>query len=234
MRTSALTGIAASATALALVLSGCGSNTEKTTTSATSTTASAPTSGKLAKPVRNDGPNPTIADYIRDHKLTEDQVHRGDTGAPKIDLPTPDGWKAAGDDNPQWAYDSIIYSGPAVAKDTDDADDTPSIIALLSKLTGNIDPKALLAAAPGELQNLPGFMASGPGTATTLGSYPAYQAAGTWTSDGKTKFVAQKTVVIPAKDATYVLQLNSDGAADQSALVQAATVLVGQQTKVTL
>ena len=228
-----MTGIAASATALALVVSGCGANAEKTDTAKTASSPSttAPSNSKLAKPVQNDGPNPTIADYIRDHKITEDQVHRGDTGAPKIELPTPAGWKTAGDDNPQWAYDSIIYSGPAVAKDTDY---TPSIVALLSKLTGSVDPKALLAAAPGELQNLPGFKASGPGAATTLAIYPAYRSAGTWNADGKTKFVAQTTVIIPAKGATYVLQLNSDGAADQSALVQAATVLVDQQTEVTL
>jgi hypothetical protein len=228
MRTSALTGIAASAAALALVLAGCGSQTAP----ATSSPQPAPTSAKLAKPVQNDGPNPTVADYLRDHKITEDQVHRGDAGAPKIDLPTPQGWKSAGDDTPDWAYDSIVYSGSTVGKDSDY---TPSIIALLSKLTGPVDAKALLAVAPGELQNLPGFKATGPGTATTLGAYPAYQSAGTWTADGKTKFVAQQTVVIPAKGgATYVLQLNSDGMADQSALVQAATVLVDQQTKVTL
>ena len=226
MRTPALTGIAASAAALAMMLAGCGSPAGP----AASSPKAAPTSTKLAKPVQNDGPHPTIADYLRDHKITEDQVHRGDAGAPKIDLPTPQGWKSAGDDNPDWAYDSIIYSGPAVGND---GDYTPSIIALLSKLTGPVDAKALLAAAPGELQNLPGFKATEPGTATTLGTYPAYQSAGTWTSDGKTKFVAQQTVVIPAKDTTYVLQLNSDGMADQSALVQAATVLVDQQTKVT-
>ena len=137
---------------------------------------------------------------------------------------------AAGDDNPPWAYDSIIYSGPAVAGDTDY---TPSVVALLSKLTGTVDATALLAAAPGELQNLPGFKPSGPGTPTTLGAYPAYQSAGTWNADGKTKFVAQKTVIIPSGGATYVLQLNSDAAADQTGLVQAATVLVDQQTKVT-
>lgn len=231
MRTSALTGIAASTAALALVLAGCGSQAGPATSPSTSSAQAAPSSAKLAKPVQNDGPNPTVADYLREHKITEDQVHRGDAGAPKIDLPTPQGWKAAGDDNPDWAYDSIIYSGPTVGKDTDY---TPSIIALLSKLTGPVDAKALLAVAPGELQNLPGFKATGPGTATALGAYPAYQSAGTWTADGKTKFVAQQTVVIPAKGATYVLQLNSDGMADQAALVQAATVLVDQQTKVTL
>lgn len=231
MRTSAPTRLATATTALALVLTGCGSEAAKAPSSAPTSGTAAPTSAKLAKPVQNDGPNPTIADYLRDHKITEDQVHHDDAGVPKIELPTPAGWKAAGDDNPDWAYDSIIYSGPTVGKDRDY---TPSIIALLSKLTGPVDAKALLAAAPGELQNLPGFKAAGPGTATTLGAYPAYRSAGTWTADGKTKFVAQQTVILPAKDATYVLQLNSDGMADQSALVQAATVLVDQQTKVTL
>lgn len=224
MRTSALAAIAA--TALALAASGCGSHPTAAPTSA----AAATSSSKPAKLTPNDGPNPTIAGYIRDNKITEEQVHRGDAGVPKVELPTPDGWKSSGDDNPQWAYDSIVFSGPPVAGDTDY---TPSVIALLSKLTGNVDAKALLAAAPGELQNLPGFTASGPGTATTLGPYPAYQSSGTWNADGKTKFVAQKTVIIPSGGATYVLQLNSDGAAGQAALVQAATVLVDQQTKVT-
>jgi hypothetical protein len=223
MRTSALTGITVAATALGLLLSGCNSDSKP---------AAAPhTSAKLAKPAAPDGPHPTIADYLRDHKITEAHVHRGDPGTPKVELPTFKGWKSAGDDTPDWAYDALIPSGSG---DPKDQGYTPSVTALLAKLTGTVNPEALLEAAPGELQNLPEFKAPGPGSATTMGNYPAYQIAGTWVSDGKTKFVAQRTVIIPAGDTTYVLQLNSDGLADQAAAVQAATAAVGQQTKITL
>jgi len=220
MKTSA--GLVASATALVLGLSGCGSQ-------ATTAAPAAPAHHKVAEPVRNDGPNPTIADYLRDHKIVEAQVHHDDNGVPKVELPTPDGWKSAGDDTPPWAYDAIVYTGP-----TADPDHSPSVVALLSELTGQVDPKALLAVAPGELQNLPGFTASGPGMTGTLGSYPTYRSAGTWSSDGKTRFVAQQTVIIPATNRTYVLQLNSDGPVDQSAALQAVTTAVDQQTKITM
>jgi len=216
MRTSA--GIAVSAAVL-LALSGCGSQT----------TTAAPTHHVVAEPVQNDGPHPTIADYLRDHQIVESRVQRDDNGAPKIDLPTPDGWKSAGDDTPSWAYDAIVYTGP-----NDDPDHTPSVVALLSQLTGPVDPKALLAVAPGELQNLPGFTASGPGVAGTLAGHPTYRSAGTWTTHGKNRFVAQQTVIIPATNKTYVLQLNSDAMVDQSAVAQAATAAVDQQTKITV
>ena len=210
MRTSVLAGAAA----VALLLSGCGSGAATTT-------------AKPAKLVPADGPHPTIADYIRTNKITEDQIHHGDSGKPKIELPSVDGWKSTGDDNPQWAYDSIIPTGSADGY-------TPSVTVLLSKLTGAVDTKALLAAAPGELQNLPDFTATRPGTANTLNGFPGYQLAGTWRSDGKTKYVAQQTVVFPANGATYVVQLNTDGPTDQAASLDVVTSAVDQQTKITL
>lgn len=216
MRTSA--GIAVSA-ALILALTGCGSQ---------ATPAAPAPHHKLTAPLQNDGPHPTIADYLRDHKIIEARVHRDDDGTPKIDLPTPDGWKSAGDDTPAWAYDAIVYTGPGA-----DADHPPSVVALLSELTGAVDPKALLAVAPGELQNLPGFTASGPGVSGTLGGYPAYRSSGTWTTHGQHRFVAQQTVIISAKGKTYVLQLNSDGTAEQAKAVQSATDAVDQRTKIT-
>jgi hypothetical protein len=225
MRTSAITGLVAAATALSVVLAGCdsGKDASASSDSATSVAATADAGNKGA-----DGPNPTIASYIKDHKITEQQVHRTDPGEPKVDLPKPDGWRASGDDNPPWAYDSIIYTGPV-----DAANYAPSVIALLSKLTGDVDAKALMATAPGEIQNLPGFVPAGPGTETKVRNYPAYRIAGTWVSDGKTKFVAQQTVIFPSDGATYVLQLNSDGAADQTPIIQAATDVVAQQVKIT-
>jgi hypothetical protein len=96
----------------------------------------------------------------------------------------------------------------------------------VSKLTGNVDPQKIVDLAPGELNNLPGWKAMNEGEASTLGEYPAYQLGGTWTQDGQTKIVAQKTVVIPGSDGLYVLQLNADGLEDQGEIIGAATDVI--------
>lgn len=236
MRRSAMSGAAAIAATLAIVLSGCGSKTKtepSTSTSASKTTATtsakaAPTQTKVAPRDENaNGPNPTIATYIEQNKIQETPVKMGDPGSPTVDLPVPDGWATAGADTPDWAYGAIVFTGPEAAQYT------PSIVALVSKLTGNVDPQKIIDLAPGELQNLPGWKAMNEGETSTLGEYPAYQLGGTWTSDGKTKIVAQKTVVIPGSDGLYVLQLNADGLEDQAQIVGAATNVIDDQTKVT-
>ena len=238
MRRTAISGAAAVAAVLAVVLSGCGSDTKtapstsgsasKTTSAATSATA-APSSKPKVSPRQQDssGPNPTIASYIQQNNIQETPIKMGDPGAPTIDLPVPDGWEPAGEDTPDWAYGAIVYTGP------EGAEYTPSIVALVSKLTGNVDPQKIIDLAPGELQNLPGFKASNAGEASTLGQYSAFQLGGTWTQDGQTKIVAQKTVVIPGNDALYVLQLNADGLEDQGEIVGAATNVIDEQTKIT-
>jgi hypothetical protein len=231
-----MSGAAAIAATLAIVLSGCGSNTKtepSTSTSASKTTAptsakAAPTQTKVAPRDENaNGPNPTIATYIEQNKIQETPVKMGDPGSPTVDLPVPDGWATAGADTPDWAYGAIVFTGPEAAQYT------PSIVALVSKLTGNVDPQKIIDLAPGELQNLPGWKAMNEGETSTLGEYPAYQLGGTWTSDGKTKIVAQKTVVIPGSDGLYVLQLNADGLEDQAQIVGAATNVIDDQTKIT-
>jgi hypothetical protein len=238
MRRTAISGAAAVAAALAVVLSGCGSDTKtepgtstsasKTTTASTSTKA-APSSKPKVEPRDEDaaGPNPTIASYIAENKIQETPVKRGDPGSPTIDLPVPDGWEPAGADTPEWAYGAIVYTGP------DAGEYTPSIVALVSKLTGNVDPQQIIDLAPGELNNLPGWKAMNEGKTSTLGEYPAYQLGGTWTQDGQTKIVAQKTVVIPGSDGIYVLQLNADGLADQAEIVGSATNVIDDQTTIT-
>ena len=237
MRSTAVSGAAAIAAALAVVLSGCGSDTKtapstsasasKSTSSSTSAKA-APSKPKVA-PRDEDaaGPNPTIASYIKDNNIQEVPVKRGDPGSPTIDLPVPDGWEPAGEDTPDWAYGAIVYTGP------DAGDYTPSLVALVSKLTGNVDPQKIIDLAPGELNNLPGWSAMNEGEVSTLGEYPAYQLGGTWTQDGQTKIVAQKTVVIPGSDGLYVLQLNADGLEDQKEIIGAATDVIDSQTTIT-
>lgn len=237
MKRTAITGTAAIAAALAIVLSGCGSDSKTApssssssskTTSSTSTKAAPSTKPRVA-PRDEDaaGPNPTIASYIAENKIQETPVKRGDPGSPTIDLPVPGGWEPAGEDTPEWAYGAIIYTGP------DAGAYTPSIVALVSKLTGNVDPQKIIDLAPGELNNLPGWKPLNEGSTSTLGEYPAYQLGGTWVQDGKTKVVAQKTVVIPGSDGLYVLQLNADGLEDQIQLIGAATDVIDSQTKIT-
>ena len=238
MKRTAITGTAAIAAVVAIVLSGCGSDTKtapststssKTSTSTSTSAKAAPSSKPKVAPRDEDakGPNPTIASYIAENNIQETPVKRGDPGSPTIDLPIPDGWEPAGADTPDWAYGAIVYTGP------DAGDYTPSIVALVSKLTGNVDPQKIIDLAPGELNNLPGWKAMNEGEASTLGEYPAFQLGGTWTQDGETKIVAQKTVVIPGNDGLYVLQLNADGLEDQKELIGAATDVIDTDTKIT-
>ena len=216
MRASALTGVAAAVTALAVVLSGCGSDTKTATSSSSSTESSkvlvshqASTSKKPKVAARAQdaaGPNPTIASYIKDNGITEAAGPHGRSRcARRSTFRFPDGWEPAGENTPDWAYGAIIYTGP------EGEEYTPSIVALVSKLTGDVDPQKIIDLAPGELNNLPGYKPMNEGATSTLGDYPAYQLGGTWESDGQTKIVAQKTVVIPGADGLYVLQLNADG-----------------------
>jgi hypothetical protein len=238
VKRTAITGTVAIGAAVAIMLSGCGSDTKTEPSDATSAKASAsastsataaPSSKTKVAPRDEDakGPNPTIASYIAENNIQETPIKMGDPGSPTIDLPIPDGWQLAGEDTPDWAYRAIVYTGQ------DAGDYTPSIVALVSKLTGNVDPQQIINLAPGELQNLPGWKAMNEGETSTLGAYPAYQLGGTWTQDAQTKIVAQKTVVIPGSDGVFVLQLNADGLDDQAEIVGAATNVIDEQTKIT-
>jgi hypothetical protein len=236
MRASAITGVAAAVTALAVVLSGCGSDTKTATSSSSSTdTSKSSTKSSTSKkkptvessPAESAGPNPSIASYIKDNGITESPVHIGDPGSPTINLPVPEGWEPAGESTPEWAYGAILYTGP------EGAEYTPSIVAIVSKLTGDVDPQQIIDLAPGELNNLPGYKPLNEGATSTLGDYPAFQLGGTWESDGQTKIVAQKTIVIPGADGLYVLQLNADGLESQAELVGAATDVIDSDTTIT-
>lgn len=244
MKLSVVARVAAIAAAVALVTAGCTGSTSGsgqtaaestgTTTSAdeptTSTSATAaPTTGRIApREVAPTGPAPTIADYIAENGITESPVKPGDPGSPLIDLPIPEGWEAAGEETPDWAYGAILYTGPEAAEYT------PSVVALVSKLVGDVDPQAVLDAAAGEATNLPGWTPMSDGKVTTLGEFPAFQLGGTWVQDGVTKIAAQKTVVIPGSDgAWYVLQLNADGLEDQIDILGPATLAIDDETTIT-
>jgi hypothetical protein len=224
--------VAIAAIAIGVGLAGCGSGTKSApSTSSQAPSASATSTSKAAAPTTSAqaaaGANKTIADYIKENNITETPVHRGDPGAPTMVLPTPPGWEDAGTRTPDWAYAAIVASDPAMAQDP------PTIIALFSKLTGNVDQAKILENAPGEIKNLPGYDGAGAGSASTLGGFDATQIGGTYTKDGVKRAIAQKTVVIPGHDGLYVLQLNADGTEDQMGSLMDATGVIDEQTTIT-
>ena len=64
------------------------------------------------------------------------------------------------------------------------AADPPTIVAVMSKLTGNVDPAEIFKYAPGELKNLPGYESAGDGGDAKLGGFDAYQIGATYVKDG--------------------------------------------------
>jgi hypothetical protein len=237
-RTAAVNGVAVGIVALSIGLVGCSSGSTPSSSNTTSSTASTATSAaptttakpqsKVAPRTTVPGPNPTIASYLQQNGGTETPVHRGDPGAPTINFPIPDGWADAGADTPPNAFWAIVDNGPEAAKYT------PSIVATVTKLSGDIDPQKLLDLAPGELKNLPGFQPKGDGSEDALADFPANEFGGTWTDGGQTKAVAQKTVVITKGDDVYLLRLNIDCLADQMDQVIPATSTIDDKTTITV
>ena len=233
-RAPAITGTTIAIVAVAIGLAGCGSSSTNTNgagnssasgTAGTSSTAAKPQS-KVAPRLSVDGPNPSIASYFKDSHITATPVHKGDPGAPTINFPVPDGWADAGPDTPATAYWAIVDTGPEAAQYT------PSIVATLSKLDGDVDPQKLIELAAGGTKNLPGFKPHGEGTEDNLGGSPAYQLGGTWTQDGKDKAVADKVVVINGKDNIYLLELNADCLPDQIEKALPATITIDEKTTI--
>jgi hypothetical protein len=223
--------IAVAAIVIGIGLSGCGSNTksEPSTSKQTSTQSSSTTSKEAPATTSPQaaGPNKTIVDYIKENGIVEAPVHRGDAGAPTIVMPFPPGWEDLGTRTPNWAYAAIVSTDPAMAQDP------PTIITLVSKLTGNVDPAKILEYAPGEIKNLPGYDGATAGSPSTLGGFDATQIGGTYTKDGVKRAHAQKTVVIPGQGELYVLQLNADGTEDQMGPLTDATDVIDKQTTIT-
>ncbi|MCF6390488.1 LpqN/LpqT family lipoprotein [Mycobacterium sp. MBM] len=225
-------GMAAAAAVLSLALAGCGSDSkpesgsaeESTATSTEATETSAATSSAAAEPA---GESYTIAEYIQDNGITEAQVKRGADGAPTVNLPTPAGWLDAGPGTPDWAYSQIVYTDPSMPPPP------PTITAIMSKLTGDVEAAKILEFAAGELQNLPEFDGPAEGQPGKLGGFDAVQVGGTYVKDGKNLLVAQKTTVIPVDDGVYVLQINAEGTEEQMGPLMDATAAIDEETTIT-
>ncbi|MDT5124623.1 MAG: hypothetical protein QOH54_267 [Mycobacterium sp.] len=224
-------GTAIAVVALGLALAGCGSDTKSAPSSSASSSnssksSSAKSSSAAPSTPAQAGKNETIADYIKESGITETPVKRGEPGTPTVDLPIPAGWEDAGAKTPDYAWGAIVSTDPTMAADP------PSIVALMSKLTGDVDPAKILEYAPGELKNLPGFE-GGDGNTSTLGGFDAYQIGGSYVKDGAKRMIAQKTVVIPSKGDVFVLQLNADGLEDQMGPLMDATSQIDEKTTIT-
>ena len=208
-------------TILAVVQSSKSSNTSTSTSTSTST----PTTSAASTSAQASGPNWTIADYLKKNNIQETTITQGTPGAPKIDLPVPEGWTRI----PEGAdaqYFGIVFNTPT------NPNDPLKIIATVEKLTGNVDTDKLLAVAPGEVKNLPGYN-GGDGIKATLSGFPASRLSGSYTKNGVPQIVAQNTVVIQSKDGTYLLQIKAEAPeADADALRAAAPVIV-QKTTIT-
>ena len=188
---------------------------------------SAKTSAIEAMPAKPPGQNETIKKYIKDNDITSAPVNLGDPGAPNIVLALPEGWSDLGEDTPAYAYGAVQWDTAP------DPNDPPTIIVLLSKLTGDVDPAKILEYAPGELRNLPNYVAAAEPITDKLSGFDAVQLAGLYERDGKTRTIAQKTVVISATDAVFVLQMNADALKSDALALMQATEVIDKQTKIT-
>ena len=188
---------------------------------------SAKTSVVEAIPAKPPGQNETITKYIKENGITSSAVHLGDPGAPKIVIALPQGWSDLGEDTPGYAYGAVQLDTAA------DPNDPPTIVVLLSKLTGDVDPAKILEYAPGELRNLPKYQPAAEPITDKLSGFDAIQLAGLYERDGKNRTIAQKTVVIPADGAVYVLQMNADALKTDAASLIQATEVIDKQTKIT-
>lgn len=215
------------AVAAGAVTAGChaGKGTEAAPSAASSTSSASLPPG-AARPEIS-GAHKTINDYINEAKIAETPIRPDEPGTPKFDFPFPPGWSDAGDKTPEWAYGAIVYDQPV------DPADPPAMIAIASKLTGDVDPARILEYAPGQLENLPDFAPIGDPEKSKLGGFEAVESSGTYTFEGKARVIAQKTVVIPANGAWFALQLNADAPQGQEDVVIDAARFIDEQTKIT-
>jgi hypothetical protein len=166
--------------------------------------------------------------YIVDNKIAETPFKKGDPGSPTIAFPFPPDWSSAGDKTPDWAYGAIIYSKAV------DPSDPPFMYAIGSKLTGNVDAEKILELAPGQLNELPDFKPREAPQRDKVGGFDAIDYVGTYMWEGQARAVGQQTIVIPGKDALFVLQLNGEAPKGQEQAVLDAAKLIRSQTQITV
>ncbi len=223
------TGVIALALGLAAVGCSSGSTAEDKTSATTSAEASPPAttsaqeSPSAAAPQA--GAGQTLDDYLSENNIEKTSVSRGEPG-PQIELPTPEGWEVA-PPTPDASYGGLVFSHAVSPSDP------PRINVNVFKLTGTVDPAQVLTLAPTGLKSLPGFQSLGDSNEDELGGFKASQSGGSYTKDGNSRLVAQKTVVIPADGGVFVLQLTADGLESDMGPLMDATSAIDKETKIT-
>lgn len=224
---SSVAGAGLTALALGLALVGCGSDSSNEAASSSETSAAETTSeaAESTEPAPSAGPNETIQDYIAQNDIQETGVTRGAPGSPTVTLPVPPGWQQR-TDLPEAPFGAIFFPGSAVPANP------PRVLALMSKLTGDVDPEKILEYAPGELQNMPGWVPMNAGVRGQQTGFDAVQVAGTYEIDGQKGLIAQKTIVIPADDGVFVLQLNGYSDEQETGVLGQATSAIDTQMNI--
>ncbi|MCV7000264.1 LpqN/LpqT family lipoprotein [Mycolicibacterium alvei] len=211
------------AAALSFAIAGCGPSGESKSTTSEST---AVTAVQDQPPKLEDGLDDTLHDYIVEHNIAEVPFKPGDPGTPTYDLALPEHWALA-TEIPEWAFGAIVYDQPR------DASDPPTITAIANKLTGDVEGPEVLDYASGLLDNMPDFKPLGEATERTISGFNSVDYAGTYLHEGKTRFVAQKTVVVPGPDALFVVQLNGTAVESDSQIVLDAMQWINDRTTIT-
>jgi hypothetical protein len=170
------------------------------------------------------GPIPTAA-----AEPVSTPVHRGDAGAPVIDFPIPAGWVDAGPATPPDAW--LAITSTDVAFLADPARATFSV----DRLAGTVDEDAVFDQAPNELRRLPGYQEMSSGQRTNLSGFPAMQFGGSYLKDGAPHVIAQKTVLIPARDGsgTFRLDIVAEGNEEQFVPLADLTNAIDDTTRIT-
>ena len=208
-----------SALSLSMVVIGC---TPRTEIASTMTTQISPT-------VWVSGEDPeatTLYQYIVDNKIAEVRVKPGEPGTPKVSFPFPPDWKNAGDRTPDWAYGAIVYDK------AQNPEDPPYIVAIASKLTGDVDSAKILEYAPGQLNKLPDFKPLHKPKEDSLSGFAAIDYVGTYIREGQPRLVGQQTIVVPGNDSLFVLQLNADAPQAEKQSVIDAARFIAEHTKI--
>ena len=208
------------AVTLSAALAGCTPTTEQASTATTTPTPTVWVGEEHGKGV-------TLHKYISDNEIAETPFKPNQPGTPKVDFPFPPDWSLAGDRTPDWAYGAIVYDK---AKDPQNP---PFIVAIASKLTGNVDPAKILELAPGQLNDLPEFKELSAPKKDSLGGFEAIDYAGTYMWEGKPRVVGQQTIVVPGRDnSLFVLQLNGEAPKGEEQVVVDAADFIGENTKI--
>lgn len=169
----------------------------------------------------------TLAVYFSENDITTAPVLPGDPGAPEIAFTLPRGWSDAGPDAPPGAYGAAFYDASL------DPEYPPSVVVLLSKVSGDADPEQILNYASGELLNLPDYVPVTNPQRSTLSGFDAVQLGGLYTrDDGEERIIAQKTVVIPEQDGMFLLQLNVDAPKEEAQVLQEATAALDERAEI--